>query len=84
MNKLPCKSCGSDHFGSYRNPDNSLTRTCHGYNPETGVPCAVKWHDSEDWKHFGFETKKRYATKEDYDRAYARWRKRHGKATGAK
>lgn len=48
-----CPVCGSNQYGSMRNPDGTWTRTCHGFvSPEQ--ECVFKSHDSHD--HIYFKT----------------------------
>ena len=69
--RLPCKECGSTHFGSSLLPDGSWQRLCHGHTTlfaDGGrAACSVTWHVSEDWRHVANAAGQPFGSKEEHE-----------------
>jgi hypothetical protein len=63
-----CSKCGSTHFGSSRNQDNTWTRFCHNEFGNRN-PCRFSAHESEDWKHYKLVKTISFDSPQEYEAA---------------
>ena len=67
--EFQCPKCGG---GNYRTDGMGLTTGyCEGTGDEDrNWPCSFQWERAEDWRVFVLSKRRRFASPEDYNRAY--------------
>jgi len=60
--EFQCSKCGGREWGSMRNTDGTLTRSCHTPG------CHMRWHESADFTHFSVNGR-RVAGRPAFERA---------------